>query len=147
MIASVCLFAVAACVRYHTYLITSDGVHLAYRYQEVPEARGSVVLLHGLGSDYSAWDFLKGFFNRHRWSTMAMDFRGHGDSIEWKGKDLDWKAFSHEGFRTMLRDIDAAVQHLNSKDNVWLVGASMGANLALEYAKDHPGIHGLVLMS
>ena len=78
---------------------------------------------------------------------MAIDFRGHGSSTDWKGRELDWRGFSQQGVLTMIRDIDAAIRHTGSSRNLWLIGSSLGANLALHYAADHPEIRGLVLLS
>jgi len=136
----------SSCAR-DTYLTASDGVRIAYQYHEIKPERGVVLLLHGLGSDSDEWYTLNKFLNKRRWSSLAIDFRGHGLSTQREKEELDWRRFSPEGRKTMVRDIDAASDFLGPGRNVWLIGSSLGANLALNYAAARPEIRGLVLLS
>ena len=135
----------SSCTR-DTYLTASDGIRIAYEYKPADAEKGTAVLLHGLGSDLAEWYTLIKHLNQNGWSTLALDFRGHGLSTEWKGEELDWRNFSAEGRRTLLRDIGAAIRFLEGKKNIWLAGSSLGANLAINYAAQDPGVHGVILL-
>lgn len=133
-----------------SYLMSEDGIRLAYEYRPVPSAQGVAILLHGLGSRYEEWYPLVGPLEKSGWSVMRFDFRGHGRSTLWRGKELNWREFTNQGILTMQRDIDAVLSWLEGQQEEgawWLVGSSIGANLALVYAADHPEIQGVVLLS
>ena len=129
------------------FITSRDGVLLAYEYKQVQPEKGTAVLLHGLGSNRDEFYTLRVFLNKNGWSTLAFDFRGHGSSRTWLGKEIDWKNFSHEDFSTLSRDVEAAVERLEGRKNIWLIGSSIGANLALHYAAQHPGVRGIVLLT
>ena len=140
------LFCFLGCAR-DTYLITSDGVRIAYEYKTVKGENGTAVLLHGYGSSLEEWyDFGK-FLRAHGWSTLAFDFRGHGMSTEWRGKEIEWKQLTESGRLSMIKDIEAVVKFIPVPRNLWLIGSSVGANLALNFAADHPEAAGVVLLS
>jgi len=129
------------------YLLTSDKVEIAYDYEEVPNEKGTAVLLHGLGSNLDEWYTFKRFMTRNGWSTLAIDLRGHGYSNYFGDEELDWRNFTDKGFLSSLRDVEAAVRFLGEKENVWIIGASFGANLGLVYAAQEPRIDGMILLS
>jgi pimeloyl-ACP methyl ester carboxylesterase len=86
--------------------------------------------------------------------TLAIDMRGHGSSISGPGgQKLAWKSFSDAQFQGILKDIQAAHDYLLKQKNVdpnavGVVGASIGANLSVMYAAQHPGqIKSVVLLS
>ncbi|MDP3919553.1 MAG: alpha/beta hydrolase [Candidatus Omnitrophota bacterium] len=127
--------------------LAADGVPIAYKHQVVEGARGTAILLHGLGSSYDEWyDFAK-FLNREGWSTLAIDFRGHGESTEWLGANIDWHNFPVKSSKLFLRDVEAAARHLEGEGELWLVGGSMGSGMSLSYAAEHAEISGIVLLS
>ncbi|MBI5246707.1 MAG: alpha/beta hydrolase [Elusimicrobia bacterium] len=87
-----------------------------------------LLLTHGMAAHTHWWDPVvprwKGVFH-----AAALDFRGHGDS-EWLGNDEAYVA-SH-----WVEDIETAREAMGWKRFV-LVGHSMGARIALEYARRH----------
>jgi dienelactone hydrolase len=62
-----------------------------------------------------------------------------------------YESFSEDDFNDMVIDVKAAKEFLISKnldpDNVSIVGASIGANVALNYAASNPTIESIVLLS
>jgi len=101
-----------------------------------------IVLLHQMDRNRNDWrDFALKLQNLN-YSVLAIDFRGHGES------DGNWKDFSDDDFEAMGLDVEAAVRYLkqNNATGITIIGASIGANIALKYAVEH-GIRKLVLLS
>ncbi len=129
-------------------LKTSDGINLKGTYYKGTTNQG-VVLLHMLNKKGSTWkEFAKDLQNSG-YHVVAIDFRGHGDS------DGDWNDFSDSEFEDqndfvdMEYDVVAAAAFLKKKAT-WpktVVGASIGANIALRYAANTPEVEKVVLMS
>lgn len=92
-----------------------------------------LLLLHGGGANARWWDHIAPAFAQ-RFHVVAPDFRGHGDSE--RPEELVPGAFD-EDLAGVLRQFHGVAPIL--------VGHSMGANIALTYAANHP-VHALVLL-
>jgi pimeloyl-ACP methyl ester carboxylesterase len=86
-------------------------------------AKPSIVFVHGAGLDHSWWGLQSRYFGYHGYNVLAVDLPGHGRSggnpLRTIGEMADW------------------VQAFLKKNNVksaTLVGHSMGALIALEFA-------------
>lgn len=101
------------------------GVRLHALHWGVP-GRPVVVLLHGGGANAHWWDHLAERLAA-RFTAVALDFRGHGDS--------DHPAERARG--DFERDLAALLAHLGAPDAA-LVGHSMGAHVALSHAAQAP---------
>ncbi|MBI3317218.1 MAG: alpha/beta fold hydrolase [Candidatus Omnitrophica bacterium] len=146
MLSAFCLLIFLGCAR-DTYLRSSDGVRLAYEYQKVENAEGTAVLVHGLGSSSEEWYTLAKYLHTHGWDTVTFDLRGHGLSTEWQGGEIHYERLKAEGFLSMTQDLEAVLSLVEKKENLWLIGSSVGAGLAVYFAKQRPEIRGLVLLS
>jgi len=117
-------------------LITEDGIRLK---ATVYEADGpGVVLLHMLDKNRHDWDAFGRQLQSLGYHVVSVDLRGHGES------DLTWKDFSPKEFNDMVLDAKAAQQYLGK--DVAVIGASIGANIALNFASDD-SVKTVVLMS
>ncbi|MBI2140724.1 alpha/beta fold hydrolase [Candidatus Woesearchaeota archaeon] len=107
-------------------LTTADDVGIAYKY--VDRGEEVIILLHQLNSDKSVYRRFQEHLREDGFSSIAIDFRGHGDS------DGDWQKFTEKDFQNMLLDAEAAKAFLESKGKkvVGIVGASIGANIAAQ---------------
>ena len=88
-----------------------------------------VLLMHGFLEHAHAWDFVAPHLVRAGFRPVALDWRGHGDS-EWVG------AGGYYHFADYAADLAGIVRALGGA--VALVGHSMGANAALQYAGTEP---------
>ena len=113
---------------------TDDGVTIKGTYWE-RDTDKELVLLHMLGRDRTDWNKFAGSAD---YTVLAIDLRGHGES------DGDWQSFSDPDFNKMILDVKAANEFLSG--DVIVVGASLGANVALSYADNYP-VAGIVLLS
>jgi pimeloyl-ACP methyl ester carboxylesterase len=97
----------------------------------------AVVLLHGLASNARIWDGVARRLVGADLRVVALDQRGHGASEQ---------PDSGYDFATVGRDLKAALAAVGI-DRPVLAGHSWGANVALQYAADHPGaVSGLALV-
>jgi pimeloyl-ACP methyl ester carboxylesterase len=93
-----------------------------------------LVLLHGGGANAHWWDHLAPSFCSDR-SVYALDFRGHGDS-------------EHPGEREVGAfnlDLEALIAELGRED-VDVVGHSLGAAVALDHASRFPATRSITLI-
>ncbi len=115
-----------------------DGV-ISYAVSEsrCVAAAGTVVLLHGVGSNASRWEeFTEMTALGESWRILRMDLRGHGASesdcpatLEVHGDDI------------------AAVLEKEKIGSAVVLGHSLGAQIAMQLALRHPQrISGLILM-
>jgi alpha-beta hydrolase superfamily lysophospholipase len=123
-------------------LTTQDNIKIAGTYYRADSEKG-VILLHMMNKDKSTYDAFAKKLVEKGYNAIAIDLRGHGES------DLDWKTFSEEDFKNMILDVKAAKEFLAEKDitKFAIVGASIGANIALNFAVEDNGINAVVLLS
>jgi dienelactone hydrolase len=132
-------------------ITTSDGVSLAATLYPAPPKSPGLVLVHALGSNRQAWDSLARKAQQHGYAAIAFDLRGHGQSTAKNGSQISYHTFNTDDWLGVLKDIDAAKTCLlaNGADpeNTVVIGASIGANLALHYAVLHQDIPAVVMIS
>ena len=139
--------ALAAGVAFPTpvALTTSDGKTLQASVG-VP-AKGAVngvVFVHGTGRTREDWHVVADKLYRQGLLVLTVDLRGHGANITGTPPTLtgaEWTA--------MESDVAAAVAELRKRgaQKVAIVGAEVGANLALVAASDDPTISSVALLS
>lgn len=114
-------------------LTTSDGVNIVGSFVASPNPNNTVILLiHQLRKDKSIWGSLVQKLAASGFSSLAIDLRGHGQS-----GGGSWEDFSEEQFKAMIDDVEAAGKYMREKfptANLALIGSSIGANLAFNYA-------------
>jgi pimeloyl-ACP methyl ester carboxylesterase len=102
-----------------------------------PEAKNTVLLLHGLGADGTSWRLQSGVLASAGFRVLAPDMRGFGRSTYPGSSDL----------AAMAADVAALVAALNCGP-VAVAGISMGGTVALHLALDHSAlIQRLVLVN
>ncbi len=109
-----------------SYVVTAEGVRIAYRVTGVAGAP-PLVALHALGEHGADWARVAGQFGAH-YRVYAPDLRGHGDS-DWPG---DYSP------RLMRDDVLGFMDELNLPV-VTLMGHSLGGVVAFLIAMSQPG--------
>ena len=114
----------------------------------------AIILLHMLGRDRNDWNpFASTLSNSSNgYAVLSIDLRGHGESVNQNGKAISFQSFTPNDFSKMVLDAKAAKQFLVTQkginpNNIAIVGASIGANVALNYAASDPSIKAVVLLS
>lgn len=136
-------------------LKTEDGLDLHTVYYPGPKLKKSVpvILLHAFKGDHRDFDELAQLLQSIGCAVIVPDLRGHGDSKsiartsttsdEVKKQTLDAKTLRPGDFADMVRfDVETVKQYLRQRNNegklnidrLCLVGAEMGAAVALNYA-------------
>ena len=124
---------------------TKDGMTIAGDYYPTPGKIG-VLLLHMMSSDRVSWHDLAVKLQEAGFCVLAIDLRGHGEST---GGPAGYRAFSDAQHQQSIFDIESSVEFLRSRgiEKLHMGGASIGANLVLQYAADHTEIASLMLVS
>jgi pimeloyl-ACP methyl ester carboxylesterase len=106
----------------------------------------SILLLHGLGDHRAAWTEFARVLRQNGYTVLAIDLRGHGRSTMDDGVNRTWDRFTTADFAGMTKD-EAAAQQFLGNENISIIGASIGANIALNYAAQSGKVSSLVLLS
>lgn len=134
-------------------LKTQDSVEIVGDYylpvgktQVVNGTSRGVLLLHMMSSDRKSWRVFAEKLQLAGLPVLAIDLRGHGES---QGGPDGYRTFSDAEHQDSRLDVLAGAIFLRSKqvDEFHLVGASIGANLALQYMAEHPNARSLALLS
>ncbi|MBI4348393.1 MAG: alpha/beta fold hydrolase [Elusimicrobia bacterium] len=111
------------------------------------KGRPVVILLHGVAAARSEWNPLIDRLTEAGIGSLALDFRGHGES---GGPRFD-RFKTTESWLRLEADIRAAVSYVAGKgvpkSRLGLLGASIGANLAARAAAADPGLACVALLS
>jgi len=117
----------------------ADGIELHCAYWETlnsatKDATAPLILLHGAGANSHWWDHMGPRLSVGR-PVYALDFRGHGDSDHPTKREVG--AFG--------LDLEAMLAWLGRED-VDLVGHSLGAAVALDHASRFPATRSIALI-
>ncbi|MBV7338683.1 alpha/beta fold hydrolase [Chloroflexi bacterium TSY] len=124
---------------------TADDIELAATYYIPNEADGlmpAVLLVHMAYSNRKKWNPFAQLAQEAGYAVLTFDLRGHGKSGGPK----------HVFDEAMDLDVDAALTWLSMQPEIdltriGLIGASVGASLALRGAVNHPEIRSVALLS
>lgn len=112
----------------------------------------AVVLLHMLDRQRSDWEALANKLQTDGYYVLSLDLRGHGQSVMHKGEKRTYKQFKPADYIDMTKDLEAALVFLKERYQIRsaqtaVMGASIGANVAIRHAAEKPGVRVLVLLS
>lgn len=132
--------------------LTDDGVHIAADWTTAPTTVGAAILVHMHPSTKESWASFQQQLARRGIASLAIDLRGHGDSRETEdGRMLDYRSFSDEENRLSIQDLTAAYEWIRGRGidqgRIAVVGASIGANLALRLLAEEPTMPCALLLS
>ncbi len=111
-------------------LTTEDQKNIAGIFYPATTNDSGVVLIHQMAKSKESYNDLAPKLVTAGFNAVTIDLRGHGESWGDKSK------FTDDDFNNMILDVKAAVQFLKSKNpsmKINLIGASIGANIVLQY--------------
>jgi pimeloyl-ACP methyl ester carboxylesterase len=125
-------------------LVASDNVKVHASYESNAKAVRGVVLVHGENRASSDWKFLVPKLVQARFHVVAPDLRGQGANAASGARPP-----SDADFQASEADVMAAIDFLRHKGvtDIAVVGAGLGANLALRAASKTTDVKNLVLLS
>lgn len=123
------------------YQKTVDDVELYGKVDDVEEAKGVVVVVHGLCEHQGRYDYVTAYLNKQGYKVYRFDHRGHGRS---KGQRV-----FYENKETIMEDVNLFVD-LALKENpnlpVFVLGHSMGGYAVSCFGTKYAGkVKGIVL--
>lgn len=118
---------------------SSDGVKLVGELYRPTQSKKGVILFHMLGGSKKDWGGLIEQLVENNLIVLAVDLRGHGESA---GRDNDYQLMREDAVK-WLSSLSSRV----GNQEIFLIGASIGANLVVETAKDSPTVKKVVLLS
>ncbi len=135
------------------FLRTADGYLVASWYwPPAGEQAPGVILLHMRGRDKSSWGDMPEKLVAEGFAVIAIDLRGHGETLDPQGRRMQLEQLKNADYLAMLGDVAAAHQALSDDarvdgDRVGIIGASIGANLAIMYAAGDKRVRTAVALS
>ena len=128
-------------------LKTEDGVEIVGDFFEVSKPNEiGVLMLHMMPAVRKSFAVFAEKIQQAGWQGLAIDLRGHGES---QGGLSGYQLFKDEDHQKSILDVEAGAEFLKSKGakEIYLVGASIGANLSLQYLAEHADAAAAVLLS
>lgn len=124
---------------------TKDNVDIVGDYYYANSFRG-VLLLHMMPADKKSWAMFAEKLVSAGFQALAIDLRGHGES---QGGPDGYKKFDDASHQASIHDVQAGAEFLRAHGvtDFSLCGASIGANLSLQYLSEHPEAMSAVLLS
>lgn len=118
------------------HTLQRQGQKIAYYLQPANNPTATLICLHGLASNATRWyEYLQHTRLKSQCQLIAMDLRGHGRSMTWKNYTrTDW-----------CNDLGQILER-NAQPGI-LLGHSLGAQIALDYAYRQPDrVSGMILI-
>jgi len=131
---------------------TEDGFEIYGNYEasDIKDAP-AVLLLHMMPATKESWTDFQAKLAQEGFQSLAIDLRGHGESVTQNGEDVYYQNFTDKEHQEKINDIEAAVEFLSEKgvqkSSLALAGASIGANLACWYLADENEVKTAILIS
>ena len=112
------------------WLAIADGQRLFLRDWPLPNARGAVLIVHGLGEHSGRYKWLAAWFNRRGYAVRSYDQRGHGRTPGQRGA-LRHRDDLLEDLASVYNDYSSGLPHAPL-----LLGHSLGGLVALRSTLD-----------
>jgi pimeloyl-ACP methyl ester carboxylesterase len=135
---------------------TADGVSVHADYymgaSDGPAAGSALILLHMNRSDRHSWLPVRDELYAAGIATVAVDMRGHGESVDAEGVLAARLASGDTAlYEGMVQDVEAIITWLEARgysaERIGLLGASVGCSVALRAAVADPRLAGVMALT
>ncbi len=125
-----------------------DGKKIAADLYPANNPKGWVLFAHSMPETKESWKDLANRLKDLGYESLAIDLCGHGES---DGGPNSYQKFSDAEHQAGIKDLEAAWGFLKSRgalpEKTVVVGASIGANLSLQFLTENPDFNGGILLS
>lgn len=133
-------------------LTTEDGYKVVGLHRKASDSKGAVLFLHMMPATKESWDDFAEQLLQKGISSLAIDLRGHGESVMKGGERFDYREFEDEEHQASRQDVETAASWLKGQEGVndrklAVVGASIGSNLAIRHAYEHEDLLAAIALS
>ncbi len=129
-------------------LNSSGGKKIAADFYPAKNPKGWLLLTHMMPATKESWENFAKSMQESGYASLAVDLRGHGES---EGGPDGYQKFSDAEHQVGILDLEAGWEFLKSQgalpEKLTVIGASIGANLSLQFLTEHQNISGGVLLS
>jgi pimeloyl-ACP methyl ester carboxylesterase len=132
---------------------TDDGWLIRGTYYRGDPSMPLLILVPGVNESRAAFGPLLTDLRAKSYNVLAYDSRGAGESVLHNGVKKTWLEFTDSDFQASVKDLVAAkyyaLSSFQSAPRIAVIGASIGANVALVFAANDtsPELKALVLLS
>lgn len=127
---------------------TTDNVKIVANLFEVEKPKGWLILAHMMPATKESWNDFAKEMQGLGYESLAIDLRGHGES---EGGPNGFADFTDAEHQASINDLEAGWEFLGSRgaapEKTVVIGASIGANLVLQFLTEHLDVGGGVLLS
>jgi alpha-beta hydrolase superfamily lysophospholipase len=113
-------------------LSSEDGFTIPCYEWEIPNPKGFVQIIHGMGEHAGRYDWAANQLNKAGYHVIANDQRGHGRAI----KEIPGET-GEDGWIKSIKDaykVNSFIRDISVNPKIFLLGHSMGSSLAIHYA-------------
>ncbi len=129
-------------------LTTDDNKQIAAVFYSASNPTRWLILTHMMPATKESWDGFAKEMQNEGYASIAIDLRGHGAS---EGGPSGYKKFNNAEHQAGIKDLEAAWKFLRTRGAepgiTAVIGASIGANLSLQFLAEHPTVTKAVLLS
>ena len=129
-----------------TMYLPGPGFPFYTQFPKPPAERPpAVVLIHGFSADRKIMSMLARRLTENGYAVIAIDVRGHGENRN----PFNGDEFDSDSLRQNVKEAVDFLRRSNLVDGsrIVVMGHSMGAGAALDYATHDPGLKGAVMIS
>lgn len=131
------------------FLETKDSIRISANLYKIDNPVSWFVLIHMMPATKESWKDFSEYLLNFNYRSIAIDLRGHGES---DGGPNSYLEFKDEDRQKSILDLDSAVSYIIKEEGatpekITIVGASIGANLALKYISENKEFKKVVLLS
>ncbi|GAB3941686.1 alpha/beta fold hydrolase [Corynebacterium tapiri] len=114
-----------------------QGTQVWYSRNTVPNARGTILLIHGLAEHSGRYDYVTYRLNEAGFNVYRLDHRGHGHSA---APETNVARGNVDNFAWLIDDMDQLVDQARAESpgKLVMMGHSMGAMATQMYSTMHP---------
>lgn len=127
----------------------SDGLTLVASLRRGERGAPALILVHQLSSNRGEWTPIIEAMPSEL-TILAIDMRGHGESVDRNGQAVGWRAFATADWEHVVDDVGRAITYLQeqvSPQRIVLGGSSIGSSAVLLAAHTHANVAGVFALS